>query len=324
MKHLAVVLAACAVFFNAQALADTGDDPIAWLGRIASAGQRLDYTGIFIYQSGQNFETSRITHIVDASGEHERLEVLDGSPREVVRTNNEVRCVLPDQKTVIIDRAGGQRAFPARLPASFSAITENYRVTKGEVSRVAGLESQLIVLEPRDDLRYGHMLWADTLSGLLLKARMVDENGEVIEQFTFTDVRIGGGIDAEALKPRYSKDADWRVIDAQGHQMRAEESPWILTAPLPGYTLKSIVKRPLGRERGDILHLVFSDGLAAISVFVEPIDPDRSAAMGLGPLASGPINIYKRTVDDHLITVLGEVPLRAVQRLGDGMERSTR
>lgn len=323
MRYFAAALAFCAAFFNAQALADTVTDPIAWLGRIASAGQRLDYTGTFIYQSGQNFETSRITHIVDASGEHERLEVLDGSPREVIRTNNEVRCVLPDQKTVIIDRGGSQRTFPARLPASFAGIAENYRVSKGDVGRVAGLESQLIVLEPRDDLRYGHMLWADMTSGLLLKARMVDANGQIIEQFTFTDVRIGGPIDPEALKPRYSNDGDWRVINAHGDQLQVDDSEWVLAAALPGYTLKSVVRRPLGRERGEILHLVYSDGLAAISVFIEPVDQD-SGATGLGPLASGPINIYKRSVDDHLITVLGEVPLSAVQRLGDGMERMPR
>lgn len=323
MKHFAAALAFCAAFFNAHALAETVTDPIAWLGRIASASQRLDYTGTFIYQAGQSFETSRITHVVDASGEHERLEVLDGSPREVIRSNNEVRCVLPDQKTVIIDRSGSQRAFPARLPASFAGIAENYRVSKGDVGRVAGLESQLIVLEPRDDLRHGHMFWADTASGLLLKARMVDASGEIIEQFMFTDVRIGGPIDADALTPRYSNISDWHVINAHGDTLRADESEWVLAAALPGYALKSVVRRPLGRAQGEILHIIYSDGLAAISVFIEPLDGD-SGAGGLGPLASGPINIYKRSVDDHLITVLGEVPIAAVQRLGDGMERVRR
>ncbi len=319
MKRLAAAFGLCAFLVQSQAaLAEAPGDPLSWLGRIATAGQRLNYTGTFIYQSGRHFETSRITHVADASGEYERLEVLDGSPREVIRSNSEVRCVLPEQKTIIIDRPGGRRAFPARLPASFASLAENYRVRKGEVSRVAGLDTQLILLEPKDDLRYGHQLWAELESGLLLKARMVDERGEIIEQFTFSDVKIGGPIDPEALKPRFAREGDWRVINAHGSEVSREDSGWAMNAALPGFTLSSIVRRPLGRDRGEALHLVYSDGMASISVFVEPMGTDGGRA-GLGPLATGAINIYKRRVDGHLVTALGEVPLRAVKRLGDGI-----
>lgn len=319
MKGLAAAFGLCALLVQTQVLAEAPGDPLTWLGRIAAAGQRLNYTGTFIYQSGRHFETSRIAHLADASGEYERLEVLDGSPREVIRTNSEVRCVLPEQKTVIIDRPGGRRAFPARLPSSFSGLAENYRIRKGEVSRVAGLDTQLIVLEPKDDLRYGHMLWADLQSGLLLKARMVDERGEIIEQFTFSDVKIGGPIEPEMLKPRFAKGPEWRVIDAHGIEVRREDSRWLMNAPLAGFTLQSIVRRPLGRDRGEALHMVYGDGMASISVFIEPVGSD-SARAGLGPLATGAINIYKRRVNGYLITALGEVPLRAVQRVGDGIE----
>ncbi|HRP75397.1 MAG TPA: MucB/RseB C-terminal domain-containing protein [Rhodocyclaceae bacterium] len=320
MNRIALVLVACALLVPVHTIADDRpSDPIFWLSKIATAAQRLNYTGTFIYQSGKDFETSRITHMVDASGEHERLEVLDGSPREVIRSQSEVRCVLPDQKIIIIDRAGGQRAFPARLPSSYAGLSENYRVSMGEVSRVAGYDTQLIVLEPRDGLRYGHMLWADMGTGLLLKARTIDERGEIIEQFAFSDVRIGGEIDPNSLKPSYAEDGEWRVINAHGSEVSKAESGWMLAAPLPGYSLKSVVRRPLGRDRGDILHLAFSDGLAAISVFIEPVEADRPRN-NLGALANGAINIYRRIVNEHLVTALGEVPLLALQRLGDGIE----
>ena len=322
MKGLIAAFGLCAVLLQAQqAVAQVPGDPLSWLGRIATAGQRLNYSGTFIYQSGKNFETSRIVHMADANGEHERLEVLDGSPREVIRTNSEVRCVLPDQKTVIVDRPGGRRAFPSRLPASFAGLAENYRIRKGEVGRVAGLEAQLVVLEPKDDLRYGYQLWAELQSGLLLKARTVDERGEIIEQFTFSDVKIGGDIGSEAFRPRYAKDGEWRVVHANGVEVGRDESGWRLNAPLTGFSLMSIVRRPLGRDRGEALHLVYSDGLAAVSVFIEPAD---GAHAPIGPLASGAINIYKRMVGQHLVTALGEVPLRTVQRLGDGIEPVTR
>ncbi|MDA0236004.1 MAG: siderophore-interacting protein, partial [Proteobacteria bacterium] len=147
------MLGLCALLAQGPASAEHPTDPLSWLGRISTAGQRLNYVGTFVYQSGSHVETSRIAHRVDASGEYERLEVLDGSPREIIRRGAEVRCVLPDERTVIIDEAQGRRAFPARLPASPTGLAENYRVRKGELGRVAGLEAQALVLEPKDELR---------------------------------------------------------------------------------------------------------------------------------------------------------------------------
>lgn len=318
MRNAIAALALCAWLIPAVALGDTSRAPLEWLGRIASAGQRLNYTGTFIYQSGRDFETSRITHKVDANGEHERLEVLDGSPREVIRSNNQVQCVLPDQKLVIVDQGSARRAFPARLPASYAGVAENYRITLGGSGRVAGLDVQQILLEPKDELRFGHVLWADVETGLLLKARMVDDQGEVIEQFTFTDVRIGGEIEMEALRPRFIKNDQWKVVSARGDEVRPEDKGWVLEAPVVGYELKSVVRRPLGQGRKEVLHIVYSDGLAAISVFIEPADAD-SGHHGIGATATGPISMYKRVVSDHLITVLGEVPMAAVRQIGDGM-----
>lgn len=317
MRNAIAALALCAWLIPA-ALADTTRESLEWLGRMATAGQRLNYTGTFIYQAGRDFETSRITHKVDANGEHERLEVLDGSPREVIRSNNQVQCVLPDQKLVIVDQGSARRAFPARLPASYSGVAENYRVTLGESGRVAGLEARQIVLEPKDGLRFGHLLWADVATGLLLKARMIDDQGEVIEQFTFTDVNIGGEIEMSEIEPRFITNDQWKIISARGDDVRPESKGWVLEPPLAGYALKSVVRRPLGQGRKEILHIVYSDGLAAISVFIEPTDSD-SGHNGIGTLATGPINIYKRVVGEHVITVLGEVPVAAVRQVGDGM-----
>ena len=130
MRFFSAVLGLCALLAQGPAHAELPNDPLSWLGRISSAGQRLNYVGTFVYQSGGHVETSRIAHRADASGEHERLEVLDGSPREIIRRGDEVRCILPDERTVIIDEAGGRRAFPARVknmvPAQIWRIVAKY------------------------------------------------------------------------------------------------------------------------------------------------------------------------------------------------------
>jgi len=321
MKCFAFALGLCGLLAQTQVLADdAATDPLHWLERIAQAGQKLNYAGTFIYQSGNNFETSRIVHVADADGEREHLEVLDGSPREIIRINNEIRCVLPDQKTVIIDRASSRRAFPSTVPTtSFTGLVENYDISLGVVRRVAGRKAQQLILAPRDNLRYGYRLWAELDSGLLMKARMLDESGAIIEQFTFSDVVIGEEIDKSRLRSDHEEDAQWRVMSAYGEEVSPEESGWLLVDALPGYQLKSVIRRPLGQGGADdILHYVYSDGLAAISVFIKPLDGEEDQE-GMTPFADGPIHIYRRKVDGHLVTTLGEVPFTAIKRLGDAI-----
>jgi sigma-E factor negative regulatory protein RseB len=322
MRLFFVLLGLCAFLAQVPALAEHPTDPLSWLGRISTAGQRLNYVGTFMYQSGAHVETSRIAHRVDAGGEYERLEVLDGSPREIIRRGAEVRCVLPDERTVIIDETQGRRAFPARVPVSLTGLAENYRVRKGELGRVAGLEAQSLVLEPKDDLRYGHVLWADLQSGLLLKSRTVDQHGDVIEQFSFSEVRIGGEVDAALLESRFEAGEGWRIVNARGSSMAVDAAGWVLDPAVPGYQLSSVVRRPLGRDRGEAVHMVFSDGLAAISVFIEPVGDGAQA--GLGPVSSGAINIYKRVLGAHLVTALGEAPEGAVRRFGESIRAEAR
>ncbi len=318
MRALVSLFAVCLLAgFSGAGWSQTTDEALKLLGKIANAGQRLNYSGVFVYQSGAGFETSRITHVVDASGERERLEVLDGSPREVVRRNREVRCVLPDIKTVIIDRSGRQRSFPSRLGDSHRLLAEHYEVVLAGNERVAGMDTQRLFLVPKDNLRYRHEFWVEVATGLLLKSRMLDESGSVVEQFAFTDVVIGDAVDQSLLRPRIETDG-WRIIDADGHSVPHAESGWTLSQEMPGFELRSVSSRPLGKNNQPILHLMFSDGLSAMSVFIEPGELVLDG--GLGPIASGPINIYRRLVGDQLITVLGEVPVVALQRLGDALQ----
>ncbi len=324
MRFALAALGACLMLFQASAAADAPADPLSWLGRISSAGGRLNYVGTFMYQSGEHVEISRIAHRVDGSGEFERLEVLDGSPREIIRDRDSVRCVLPEQRTVIIDEAGsGRRAFPARLPASLVSLGETYRIRKGGLSRVAGMAAQALVLEPRDAYRYGYKLWAEVESGLLLKARTIDQNGAMVEQFTFSDVQIGGKVDDEVLKSRFEPSEGWQIVDARAVSVARSDRDWVLDDPPPGYVLTSVMRRALGPNRGEAVHMVFSDGLAAVSVFIEP---DREATEVIRPIRTvqGAIRVYERALNGYRITALGEVPELAVQRIGDGIRQAAR
>lgn len=294
-------------------------DAWQWLQRVATAAQKQNYSGIFVYQSGSHRETSRITHVLDASGEFERLEALDGSPREVVRENDEVRCFLPESRLLIIERRGSRRSFPALLPGSLAGLTEYYSVRKGDVGRIAGMDSQSILIEPRDDNRYGYRLWVDPQSGLLLKARLVDDKGEALETFAFTELKVGGAIDRPSVRSETEKEvSNWKVFQVRSSESRADDLPWVFRNLLPGFRRVSSVRRQIRPDAPEGIHVMFSDGLAALSVFFEP--KPRDGVNDSAPVAMGAINIIRRHLADTQLVVMGDVPAPALRYFADGIE----
>ena len=316
-----LLAAAAGLCLALPAWADAPADALQWLGRVAEAARKLTYSGTFIYQSGARTETSRITHLVEAGDELERLEVLDGSPREVLRFNDEVKCFLTESRLLIIERRGSSRqAFPALLPASLAGLTEHYTIRKGTTSRVAGFDSQLIIIEPKDDLRYGHHFWVDSRSGLLLKAGLIGERGDALETFTFTELHIGGPVDRKAL--RHGPDiagSDWKVLNVRTTQ--GEDGQWLFRTQLPGFRKVLAMRRQVRPDMPEMTHLLFSDGLAAVSVFIEPLAGSKPET---GLFAMGTINIYKRIVGDHLLVVMGDLPPLSLKMLAEGMEAKSK
>ena len=290
-----------------------------WLQRISTAAQTLSYTGVFIYQNGSRGETSRITHLIDQDIEFERLEVLDGSPREIVRRNDEIRCFLPENQLLIVARRSRGRSFPAMLPRTLSGLAESYLVRMGPTGRVAGLDSQSIVIEPKDDNRYGRVLWFEPNSGLLLKEGLLGSRGEVLEMVAFTEIRIGGKIDPRAAKSRFEEVArNWQVFNVQSSNVHGEEAQWNFRTMLPGFRRLSWMKQQLRPDAPEVMQAVFSDGLAAISVFIEPANAQDKTPDGA--FAMGAISVQKRRLGSHQLVVMGDVPPVALKRFADGIE----
>ncbi len=307
-QALGVLVAASAGLAQAQG----SPEALEWLRKIYQATHDLSYTGTFVYQQGNHSETSRITRLADAKGSVEKLEVLDGVPREIVRTDDAVRCYLPKSRTVKVDRRSDRRGFPTLLQGEIGALADNYSVTKGDSGRVAGYACQAIVLTPRDNLRYGYELCADATTGMLLKAVTFDDKGETVEQFTFTQLSIGN-VSRNKVKPPATR--KWHVEDAEVAPANLEQAGWSIEADLPGFRKVVEVTRTLHKSR-PVVQVVYSDGLAAVSVFIEPLAPgDKRVQTGLASV--GAINIYTREVANHLVTVVGEAPAASVQRIAE-------
>ncbi|HSF48833.1 MAG TPA: MucB/RseB C-terminal domain-containing protein [Burkholderiales bacterium] len=318
MKAVILVLTATAAIGSANLFAGQQEDALEWLEKAASAARKLDYHGTFVYQHGSQVDTSRVFHLSDAAGDHARLVALDGPPREIVRNNDEIRCYYPETKTVKIERRTGRASFPALVPEQISRIGEYYRVKKGGMDRVAGYDCQLIFLKPKDSFRYGRVFCAESKSGLLLKSKTINDKDQVMEQITFIEVHIGADIDRDMLEPSFSvAPGEWK-IDRSAVSETVGGTEWGVQSPPPGFKKIQEMKRNVEGKTAPVSHLVFSDGLAAVSVFVEPLASSTIAAPGVSQ--QGAINIYTRSVgEDYRATVLGEAPPVTVMQIGNSL-----
>ena len=291
-------------------------EAVDWLRKIQSATHRLSYRGTFVYQHAGRSETSRITRYADSSSQVEKLEVMDGLPRELIRTRDTVKCYLPDSKVVKVERraGSGEREFPAVLPGQLGELARHYDVALGDTRRIAGFECRAVVLTPKDELRYGYRLYADVNTGMLVKAVTFDSSGQEIEQFMFTQLSLGH-VTRDMVKPRHAA-RDWKVEEAGA--VPAHLQGWDLSSELPGFRKVIELRRRLGESR-PVGQLVYSDGLAAVSVFIEPLE-GRRQEVRTGLASMGAINIYTREVANHMVTVVGEAPPVSVQRIADSVE----
>lgn len=302
-----------------------GQEVQHWLHKIPLAAQNLNYSGTFVYQQGSRARTSRITHVVQGNNELEKLEVLDGRPREYVRKNEKVVYYAPDEKAMLVEQRVMQEGFPAILSRDADQLASYYLLRFGESVRVAGYDSQELVLEPRDKLRYGYRLWVEKSSGLLLRAQTVSGN-RILEQIEFIQLALGN-ISPQLVLPSYANVRGWRVehtalqhVDVPGLNMGFMP---------PGFTQIAAVKRHLSRTaantRGEggktatareVVQFVYSDGLAAISIFIEP--GIQSATEGF--IQQGAATIIGKRLGDFRLTIVGEVPVAAVRQLAHSIE----
>lgn len=310
-------LAFAALAIAPQALAE---DASAWLARTAAAAKDLNYIGTIVYQHGARVETSRLVHFNDRGNELEKLVNLDGPAREVIRSRGEARCYYPDAKIIRIEPRALRNAFPALSPSEQKALTENYDFRKAEPGRVAGLDAQAWTFDPKDPFRFGHKFWVDNASGLLLRARISNERGEVVEQFSFTDLTIGAKIDPGMVQPSWTGTAPgWQMQRSPQGDMDLHDTGWVVGRLPPGFAKIVEGYRRLHDRQDPVIHLVYSDGLVAVSVFIEK--PGGTRLRPLGASQQGGTNVFVRPVDDRIVTVLGEVPAVTVRQMAYSVSR---
>lgn len=284
-----------------------------WLQIVQQAARRLDYAGTMVYQQGSEVRMSKIVHVFDGQVSHERLQPMDGQQREFIRNADEVKCLIPDARRVVVERKARNEAFPALAGTATTELLQSYAVKIVGRERVGGFDCQVLEIQPRQADRYGYRLWVDRASGLLLRSQTLNERGEVLEQMAFAEVRIGG-IDRDQLKPSWSTEG-WKVDESAHRPVDLQQQGWRVVAPA-GFKPLYAVRRPMAG--GPVLQAVYSDGLASMSVFIEPaVEGSSSESVP----ASGPINAYARRMGNSTVTVVGEIPFNTARAVAQAAER---
>ena len=301
-----------------------GADGSPWLARIQQAATDTNYQGTLMFSAGGVVSSSRLDHFCDGRQCYERLEVLDGRARVQYRHNDRMVTVWPASKLALVEQRGPLDEFPA-LPASVGTrVAEHYELRSIGQDRVAGHDVEVLMARPRDKHRYAQRLWAERETGLLLRNDVLGPAGELLESSAFTDVKLGARLQPDAvLKPMKKLDG-YRVVQAHAQRVPLEAEGWAVARPVPGFALVSCTKRPLDASADSggsipVLQSVFSDGMAHVSVFIEPYDAQRhKQPMGT---SLGATHTLMNRRGDWWVTIVGEVPMATMQLFELMLER---
>lgn len=286
------------------------------LQKMQKAARSRDYAGVYTYQQGSVVLSTRVVHVVDGTGERERVSLLDGRPREYIRHNDTTQCLLPDLKLVLVERRDSER-FPAVLFDEGDRLPAHYELRVSDaLERVAGRACVDLTLTPRDSQRYGYRFCADEETGLPLRAQTVGPEGTLI-QIVFNTLEVGANVTSEALSPAWNT-KDWKVVEVPVEEVDLASEGWRIPLP-PGYQPLTQVARQMKADRR-VKQLVASDGLSTISVFIEAYGEAGGQPREFGLMRKGALSVYRKRIGDHWLTVLGEVPADTVRDLADRTE----
>ena len=320
--HLGAFAQPVGVSVVSASVAATGIE--RWLLRLHEAPRACAYIGTFVVTAGNDMSSSRIWHVGDGQRQMERVESLTGTPRTTFRRNDEVVTFLPDSRTVVHETREALGLFPNLLNRADASVTQLYRLRMMGQGRVAGLQADIAQLLPVDGFRYGYQIWTDQKTGLMIKIQTLDAHANVLEQAAFSELELDAPVTMVKLKSMMDDTKGYQVIHPHLTPTTADQEGWFLSTTVPGFAPVRCYKR----QDGDgstvkaTLQCVFTDGLASVSLFVEPFDASRHARMLThNQMSMGATNLRVRQLADWLLTAVGEVPPQTLATFVQAFER---
>jgi sigma-E factor negative regulatory protein RseB len=291
-----------------------------WLNKMTVAVDSLNYEGTMILIHDNHVETMHVLHGSDPRGAKERLVSLTGEAREVIRNPDVLTCIWPGSHYVMVARGRTRTGIPTRLLGEVDRLSEHYDLVVSGTDRIAGLACKMIEINPKDNFRYGYRLCIDEQSGILLKSVMLDPESHPIEHVMFTDLRLLDHIPDTQFETHVADEGyTWHTVAAQDqNSMRHPDLAWKIARMPPGFQISENVKRQIAANPQPVQHIILSDGLASVSVFIDNAEIGNEAFF-TGLTGRGSMHAYSRNVNNHHVTVVGEVPEITVELIAQSI-----
>jgi sigma-E factor negative regulatory protein RseB len=300
----------------ANIAAAQNDDPHGWLNKMTKAVQTTNYEGTVIRMQGGTTEALKVVHLVVDGIVRERVLIQEGNGLEIIRNGNEVHCILPDKKSVLVEEWNDQSTLFFSMPSSDIRFGSEYDVSIVREERVAGRKTVMVAIRPHDEYRYGHRLWLDSATGFPLQTKLINVDGKAIEQLKFADISLDEGVDALDLQPSYDIENFRWINEPRRAITHSVESEWTSDNLPRGFRPVSAHQEHVPGGDEPVTHILFSDGLANVSVFVEAkTERDVAESSSVGASHS-----YSIAIGDHLVTAVGEVPAATVKQIASSMQ----
>ena len=295
-----------------------------WLQRMHEASKNRAYVGTFVVSAGGQMQSAKIWHVCEAGQQAERIETLTGAPRSTFRHNDKTVTYLPEQKLARHEKREVSGMFPELVQSLDNQIADFYRLKPEGVERIAGLESDVVMLLPKDNLRFGYRVWTEQKKGLIVKLQTLDSEGKVLEQAAFSELQMDAPVRMDKLLQMMGKVEGYKVEQSALVKTTASAEGWTLKAPAAGFKPMSCYKRPGSNAQAaspadESMQWVFSDGLASVSLFVEPFDRQRHSKES--SLSMGATHTMTRQLGNYWLTAMGEVPMATLRQFASGLER---
>jgi sigma-E factor negative regulatory protein RseB len=296
----------------------TAGPAMDWIGKMSNAMRNLSYQGNFVYIHENQVESMSIFHIKNESGESERLLSLNGEAREVYRDNKNLTCIWPSSRKVVVDNSRQNTFSPLFIPDNIARIGRHYEMSMAGEGRIANHEAVIVNIKPKDQFRYGLKLWINAANGLLLKSNLINERNEVVEQVMFTNIEILSDIEQMLVFKLPEIDESFTMV--RYHSGEAVETveadmTWQFSNMPAGFRKESAVKRMVGDTGRFVQQIVYTDGLASLSIFVEK----ETAQTTQGETSMGAVNGFIYLIDNYSVTAIGEVPAVTVRQVAESV-----
>ena len=299
--------------------------PTEWLELMNRSFVETSYDGTFSYFSGDDLSTLRIVHTITNGVQRERLVHLNGAPREIVRVGDAVECIMqPGDEILALESSIPSGPFARAFTRAFEDLSKHYNLSLHGTDRVANRSAIRLAVTPRDVQRYGFRLWLDADTGLLLRSELVDMQGTKLEIFQFATLEVGGPITDEDLAPQSGTNSvkSHMSLEPSAPDAKRRAVNWHAEWLPDGFTMASSDIRRTPSTSKPVATLMYSDGLAAFSVFIE--DMPEAGFSNLVSRVGATVAVSEIVTNGpenarHLVTVVGEIPTPTAQRIAQSI-----